>query len=118
MASRRAARTIGILLVVQMAGFIAPFIMLHPLLPSRFLLQAAGAADQIKLATFLLLANCGITIAISIAAWPAFQRYSSAMALLIVGASVIMFSLQAVDNAQIMSMVSLSQEYLKAGAPG
>src|SRR4051812_44339648 len=105
MSSKQRARIIGILLIIQMTGLIVPFVMLHPIVPSIFLAQAAGASGQIKVATFLLLANCALTLGISVAAWPVFRRCSSALALLIVGASVIMFCLQATDNAQIMSMV-------------
>jgi len=54
---------------------------------------------------------------ISIAAWPVFRQYSERMALWLVAASVIMFALQAVDNAHILSMLSLSQQYAEAGGP-
>ena len=39
------------------------------------------------------------------------------MALWLVAASVIMFVMQAVDNAHILSMVSLSRQYAQAGGP-
>ena len=57
MSLKQRARIIGILLIIQMTGLIVPFVMLHPVLPSIFLTQAAGAAAQIQIATFLLLAN-------------------------------------------------------------
>jgi hypothetical protein len=66
-------------------------------------------------AVFLLFANCALTIGISIAAFPVFRQYSHSMALLLVAVSVIMFSLQAVDNAHLLSMLSLSQRYAEAG---
>lgn len=112
-------RLIGIMLIVQLAGLIVPFLMLHPLTTGArgFLANAAGASFQIKVAVFLLLANCALTIGISIAALPVFRQHSDRMALLLVGVGVIMFSLQAVDNAHIMSMLSLSQQYAQAGGP-
>ena len=66
---------------------------------------------------FLLFANCALTIAITIAAWPIFRQYSEAMSLWLVAVGVIMFVLQAVDNAHILSMLSLSQQYAEAGGP-
>ena len=110
---------IGVLLVLQLAGLIVPFVLLHPLTtgPRDYLANAPGSSLQIKVAVFLLFANCALTIGIAIAAWPLFRQYSEAMALWLVAASVIMFSLQAVDNAHILSMLSLSQHYAQLGGP-
>ncbi len=112
-------RIIGILLLVQLAGLIVPFVLLHPLTtgPKGFLANAAGASFQIKVAVFLLFANCALTIGIAIAALPVFREYSEAMALWLVVLSVIMFLLQAVDNIHVLSMLSLSQQYAEAGGP-
>ncbi len=110
-------RIIGVLLFVQLAGLIVPFVLLLPLTKGArdYVANAAGFSLQIKVAVFLLFANCALTIGISIAGWHVFRRYSERMAILLVALSGIMFSLQAVDNAHIMSMVSLSQQYAKAG---
>jgi hypothetical protein len=113
--AKSAGRLIGILLVVQLAGLIVPFVLLHPLTtaPSEWLANAAASSFQIKAAVFLLFANCALTIGIPVAAFSVFREYSYAMALLLVAAGVIMFTLQAVDNAHMMSMLSLSQRYVQ-----
>jgi hypothetical protein len=105
------------MLLVQLAGLILPFVLLRPLTtaPSEWLVNAAESSFQIKLAVFLLTANCALTIGISIAAFQVFRQYSYRMALLLVAVSVIMFSLQAVDNVHLLSMLSLSQQYSQAG---
>lgn len=115
--AKSVGRIIGVLLLVQLAGLTVPFILLLPLTrgTSEFLANAAGISFQIKVAVFLLFANCALTIGISIAAFPVFRQYSHSMALLLVAVSVIMFSLQAVDNAHLLSMLSLSQQYAQAG---
>lgn len=110
-------RIIGVMLLAQLTGLIVPFVLLHPMTTSDFLANAAAYSSQIKLAVLLLLANCALTICISILAYPIFREYSAAAALLLVSASVIMFALQAVDNAHLMSMLSLSQEYVQGGGP-
>ncbi len=117
--AKSVGRLIGALLFVQLTGLIVPFVLLHPLTtgPRDYLANAAGASFQIKLAVFLLFANCALTIGITIAAWPVFRQHSEAMALWLLAASVIMFALQAVDNAHILSMLSLSQQYAQAGGP-
>ena len=115
--AKSVGRIIGMLLFVQLAGLIVPFVLLRPLMtgPRDYLANAAAASVQIKVAVFLLFANCALTIGIAIAAFPVFRQYSDTMALLLVAVSVIMFSLQAVDNAHVLSMLSLSQQYAQAG---
>lgn len=117
--TKSVGRIIGMMLFVQLAGLIVPFVLLLPLTtgPSAFLAHAAGASFQIKIAVFLLLANCALTIGISIAAYPVFRQFSSTMALLLVSVGVIMFALQAVDNVHVLAMLSLSQQYGMAGGP-
>lgn len=115
--SKSVGRVIGGLLLVQITGLIVPFVLLLPLTagPSEYLSNAAASSFQIKLAVFLLFTNCALTVAISIAAFPIFRQYNEALALLLVAVSVIMFSLQAVDNSHILSMLSLSQRFVEAG---
>ena len=118
MLSRKSTgRIIGALLVLQLAGLMLPFILLHPLLvPPGFLENGAVVASQIKIAVFLFFANCALTIGIALGAFQIFRQYSYPMALWLVALSIIMFVVQAVDNIYLLSMVSLSQEYAKSGA--
>lgn len=118
--AKSVGRLIGLLLLLQMAGLIVPFVMLHPIATSSrdWLPHAAASAVQIKAAVFLLFANTALTIGIAIAAWPVVRRYSERMALWLVALGVIMFALQAVDNAHMLSMVSLSQQFAEAGGAG
>ena len=108
-ASKNLGRIIGFLLIIQLAGLIVPFAMLHPVAPSKFIAQAAGASDQILIATLLLLANCGLAVGISGLVWRKLPNTSPHGALLI-AVGVGMFCLQAVDNAHIGAMVALSRQ--------
>jgi hypothetical protein len=118
-AVKSVGRIIGILLFAQIAGLIVPFALLHPIARGSqdWLANAGAYSFQIKVAVFLLFANCALTVGISIAGWPIFRRHSERMAISLVAVSVIMFSLQAIDNAHILSMLSLSQQYAQAGGP-
>lgn len=117
--AKSTGRIIGLLLFVQLAGLIVPFVLLRPLTmgSQNYLANAAGYSFQIKTAVFLLFANCALTIGITIAAFRVFRQYSEAMTLWLFAVSVIMFSLQAVDNVHVLSMLSLSQQYAQAGGP-
>lgn len=114
----RVGRVTGLLFFVQLTvGLMVPFILLDRVRGSAGLLaNAAGSPAQVRAAVRLLFAGSAVAIAISIAALPVFRRYSSAMAFWLLALAVAGFSLQAVDNAHILSMLSLSQEYAKAGA--
>jgi hypothetical protein len=93
-----------------------PFILLVPITTSAFLENAAGISFQIRVAVLLLFASSALTIGIAIAGFPVFREYSCRMALWFVALSVIWFSMQAVDNVHILSMLSLSQQYAQGGA--
>jgi Domain of unknown function (DUF4386) len=111
-------RVIGVLLLVHFAaGLTVPFILLGRAgSPAGFLANAAASSGQVRAAVLLLFVGSAVAVGIPIAAFPVFRRYSSAMALWLLALAVTGFSLQAVDNGAILSMLSLSQEYAKAGA--
>jgi len=117
--AERTGRIVGMLLLSQLAGLIVPFVLLLPLTtgPQNYLTNAADASPQIRLAVFLLVGNCALTIGISITAFRFVRAHSEALALWLVVSSVIMFLLQAVDNIHVLSMLSLSQQYVRAGGP-
>jgi len=108
-------RLIGLLLLLQLVGLSVPFIISMPGTRSGFLENAAPIAAQIRLAVLLLLANGALTLGISLVAFPLIRKYSEVMALCFVAMSVIWLSIQAIDNAHILSMLSLSQRYAEGG---
>jgi Domain of unknown function (DUF4386) len=110
-------RTLGILMLLHLAGgLILPFVLIDRVRDAGFLASAAVMPNQLRAAVILLFVGSAFAVAIAIAAWPLARRYSVAMALWLLALSVAGFSLQAVDNAHLMSILSLSQEYAKAGA--
>jgi hypothetical protein len=116
--SKSVGRTVGVLLLIHLTmGLTVPFILLLPLIaPPGFLAIGAGIPNQVRAAVLLLFAGSAIAIGIACTAWPVFRQYSSAMPLWLLSLAVASFSLQAVDSAHLLSMLSLSQEYAKAGS--
>jgi hypothetical protein len=110
-------RTVGVLLLLHLAaGLTVPFILLNPIIaPPGFLVNAAANSDQVRAVVLLLFVGTALAIGIASIAWSVFRQYSSAMALWLLALGVASFALQAVDNAHLLSMLSLSQEYAKAG---
>ena len=116
--TKSAGRIVGILLLLHLTvGLTVPFVLLDRVRGSAgFLENAAANSAQLHAAVLLLFVGSAICMAVAIAALPVFRRYSSAMAFWLLALGVAGFSLQAVDNAHLLSMLSLSQEYAKAGA--
>lgn len=112
-------RTVGILLLLQLAaGLTVPFILLRPLIAGSpgFLTAAAEHSFQIRMAVFISFVGAALTVSLGITALPVFRRYSSATALWFLAVCVVSFTLDAVHNATVMSMLSLSQQYVNGGA--
>jgi hypothetical protein len=116
--AKSVGRVIGVLLLVHLAAALTvPFVLLERVRrPAGFLANAAGSSVQVRAAVLLLFVGSAVAVGIAIAALPVFRRYSSAMALWLLALAVAGFSLQAVDNGALLSMLSLSQEYANAGA--
>ncbi len=119
--ARRTGRTVGVLLLVQLAGLIVPFVLLLPLTtgPQDYLAHAAAASGSIKLAVVLLLINCALTIGITLVVFRLVRERSEVLALALLAGSIVMLVMQAVDNVHALSMLSLSQQYAQeVGAGG
>lgn len=118
MTEPRGGRLLGLLLLVQLAGLIVPFVMLGPLVASDYLVSAAGGAAQIRFGLLLLLANGALTTAIAISQYPRFRATSPGLARWLVVLGGGMIALQAIDNTRVMEMLALSRAYGAAAAAG
>ncbi|MFP5245206.1 MAG: DUF4386 family protein [Thermoanaerobaculia bacterium] len=107
--TRRSGRVVGILLFLQLAGLMVPFILLMPAVTANFLTDAAARASLVRTAVLLLFANGALTIWISIRTSDALRARHYAWAVWLVATSVSWFVLQSVDNALLMTMLSLSE---------
>ncbi len=113
----RAGRIIGVLILIQMVGSAAlNFALEAPLFDAPgFLANAASHAQQIGLAALLGLVIEALWVGIAITAFPIVYRRSRTMALWFVALAVVVLAVAVVENSGVMSMVSLSQAYAKAG---
>jgi hypothetical protein len=117
---RRASRVIGALVLAQMVGgVLVNFVLTAPLFGEPgFLVNAAAHSRQIGVSVLVGLALGAIWVAIAITALPVFRQHSEALALWFVALAVVNLSLAAVENMSVMSMLSLSEAYARAGAAG
>ncbi|HVF29587.1 MAG TPA: DUF4386 domain-containing protein [Pyrinomonadaceae bacterium] len=113
--AKKAGRTIGILLLIQgVLGATVNFGLLAPGITgaSSYLANAAANANRYSLAALLMLFVGVISIAISTTAWAVFKRHSERLALAYFGLGVAALALGAVESASVMSMLTLSKQYV------
>jgi len=114
---KKTGRIVGVLVVLHIAlGLMLPFILLDRVIVHDFLTHAAAAPGMVRTAVFLLFVGSAFELAMASVAWPVLRQYSKPMALWLFALAVASFTLQAVDNAHILSMLTLSQQYAEAGA--
>lgn len=116
--AKRVGRIIGILLLAQLIVITAGFALLVPVTTPSFLQDAPANVVQIRAAVLLLTACSGITIGVAALGFPFFRQHDHVMALWLLALSVIWFSMQAIDNVHILSMLALSEQYARDGSPG
>ena len=111
-------RKIGILLLVQMVlGLILPFILLRPPFVNfpDYLTTFSGNASQVRAAVFIGIIGSALTVAIGIAMWPVLSQYSQRLGIALVTVCSISCTLDLVQDAGVMSMLSLSERVAASG---
>lgn len=109
---------IGLLLLVQLVtGLIVPYVLLLPVSApaGAFLETAAEMAGTVRLSVMTLFVGGAVSLGIAIAAWPAVRERENRLGLWLLALAVINFTLQLIENAHWLSMLSVSQAFAKAG---
>jgi hypothetical protein len=114
----RAGRTTGGLLLAHLVfALMLPFILIDRVRQTSGLLENAAAhSGELRTAILMLVAGSSLAIAIAVSAWPVLRRYSPAAGLWLLTIATAAFALQVVDSGALLSLLSLRQEYAKAGA--
>jgi len=115
---RRAGRIVGVLFLVQMLGSAAVnFGLEAPLFGEPgFLVNAAPHAMQIGASAVFGLILGAIFTAVAISVFPIVRARSQALALWLLVLGAVGLTLAVVEQASVMSMVSLSRAYTDAAA--
>jgi hypothetical protein len=115
-ATRTASRIVGLLILGQMAASALVNLVLEaPLFGAPgFLVNAAPHSLEIGSAAVLGLINGAIFVGIAITALPILRQYSESMAYWFMALAIVSLCLSAVENMNVLSMLSLSEAYGKA----
>jgi hypothetical protein len=116
--ARTAGRAVGVLTLTQMlAGVMVNFVLTAPLFGSPgFLVNAADHPSQIASSVVLGLAMAAIPIGIAVTAFPIIRQDAQGMALSLLALASASLAITAVEQTSVMSMLSLSEAYARAGA--
>jgi len=114
----RAGRVIGVLIVIQMiGGFLVNFVLEAPLFGAPgFLPNAAPHSHAIALGALVGLLIEALWVGMAVTAFPVFYERAPARALWLLALAAVILALAVVENASVMSMVTVSEAYAKASA--
>jgi hypothetical protein len=115
----RIGRAVGIILLLQLAAALTlPFILSKPVTlgSPAFLTAVAEHSTQIRSAVFLSFLGACLTVYLGITAFKVFRIYSNSAALLFVVACAVSCTLDLIHGSAIMSMLSISNQFLTSGA--
>jgi hypothetical protein len=117
-ATSRPGRVIGGLILLQMAGSaLVNGYLEAPLFGAPgFLVTAAPLASQVGLAAVLGLVTEAMWLGIAVAMFTSVYQRTPKLALSFVALAAVILAVAVVENAGVMSMVSLSKAYATAGA--
>ena len=116
-ATRRTARIVGILFIVATAASLASLPVLKPFLSGDHFIKMAASEHRVILGVFLKIVMAFACPAIALWLYPVLkERSKGGPALGSVGFRLIEGTLYAVGAVVLLSLLTLSQEFVKAGA--
>lgn len=110
-------RAVGTLLIAQaVGGYVTNFVLLASATqPPGFLVNAASHATAVAGAAMLGMVTGSIALVIAITVLPVVRKLSERMAFALLALGAASLSLAVVENAKVMSLLSLSQAYAASG---
>jgi hypothetical protein len=114
---RNTARVAGTLFIVATAAGMASLPFLGSVSASNYLVSVSANGNQVITGALLLFVGAAASASIAISLYPVVRRYSEGLALGAVGFRLIEGMLYLVGLTSLVSLLALSQEFVKAGAP-
>ena len=115
---RKTAIIVGVLFIIATFTYSLGDYFLGPILSApNFLTNVSANSTQVIMAVLLELICAAAVVGITVMMFPIFKKHNEALALGYVGARIIEGVLYIVAVISLLSLLTLSQEYVKAGAP-
>ena len=116
--NRKTAIIVGVLFITATVAYSIGVIFLDPILSSSdYLTKVSENENKVILGAFLVLIDSVAVAGIGIMIYPILKKYNEALALGYAGARIAEGVLFIVNVIFILTLLTLSQEFVKAGAP-
>ncbi len=114
---RRTARIAGVLLILATAASLLSSPFLGSITSSNYLVDVSANANEVVTGALLQFVAAAAAASIAIALYPVLRRHNEGLALGAVGFRLIEGTLYIVGVVLLLSLVTLSQEFVNAGTP-
>jgi hypothetical protein len=116
--NRKTAIIVGILFIIATVAYSISVVLLDPILgDSDFLTMASENENLVILGAFLVLIDCVAVAGIGICLYPILKKHGESLALGYAGARIVEAVFFIVNVIAILTLLALSQEFVKTGAP-
>jgi hypothetical protein len=116
--SRKTAIVVGVLFLTAMVTSLLGGGLLETILNAPdYLITVSADETQVIIGVLLELINVAAVVGIAVMMFPIFKKYNEALALGYVGFRIIEATILIVAVISPLALITLSQEYLNAGAP-
>jgi hypothetical protein len=116
--TRKTAIIVGVLFITATVTSSLYYVILTPILNAPdYLINVSENENQVIIGVILYLIDCAAVVAIPIMLFPIFKKHNEALALGYVGSRIIESVTLIVGHISLLSLLTLSQEYVKAAAP-
>ena len=116
--NRKIARIVGVLFLTGMITYLVGMVFYRPTIDDlNFLINVSANSTQVVIGILLQLIMGATAAGIAVMMFPIFWQLNKNIALGYLSARVVEFACVIVGELSILSLLSLSQEYVKAGTP-
>ena len=115
--NKKTARIVGLLFITATVAGVLSLVFLGPLFDPDYLINVSANENQIILGVLLVLILAFAVAMIPVMMFPIFKEHNEALALGYVVFRVFEAVVIIVSSLILLSLLTLSQEYVKAGAP-
>jgi hypothetical protein len=114
---RKLAISAGILFIIYTSVDVLTFLFLGPVSATNYLVSVSANAGQVGTGALLLLIGGACASGIAISLYPVLKKFNPVLALGAVGFRISEGVLRFVSVCALLSIITLSQQFVKAGAP-
>jgi len=116
--NRKTAIIVGVLFITATVVSSLYYVILDPILNAPdYLVKVSANKTQVIIGVIFYLIDCAAVVAIPIMLFPIFKRHNEALALGYVSSRIIESVTLIVGHISLLSLLTLSQEYVQAAAP-